>query len=126
MTEISNEYMKQTLENGVVISTYEDGVSVSLDCAVKCVEDRKRLTDYKVTPILVEGTQIKGIDKEARDYYSSKEGEELLSAAALLINSPFTSIIGNFLMKISFKKNRIPIKLFSNRNEALNWLEQYK
>lgn len=114
-----------TYVNGVSIGVYSKNVVVTLEVAKEAVIKRKAISNNKLSPMLIDGRSVKEVKKDARDYFSSTEGEELLSAAALLINSAFTSAIANFLTKFSFKKNAVPIKIFSNKEEALYWLKKY-
>lgn len=114
-----------TKENGIIKGVYFKDVIITLEMAKVAVKNRKIISDYEILPMLIDGTQVKKINKEARDYFASEEGSELLSATALLIDSNFTSFIANFLLKITFKKSRIPIQVFSNKQDAIKWLKTY-
>lgn len=111
--------------NGIAIGVYSENAVVTLKIAKEAVTKRKLISNNKLSPMLIDGRYVKEVKKEARDYFSSDEGEELLSAVALLINSAFTSTIANFLTKFSFKKNEVPIKVFSDKSEAVEWLKTF-
>lgn len=63
------------------------------------------------------------MNKEARDYFSTKEGSRGLSAAALVLKSPFSKMFGNFLLKINSPV--MPVKIFNDDKKAKLWLQQY-
>ena len=77
----------------------------------------------KKYPLLIDSRKIKSITKEARDHFSIQNRETFITAFAVLIDSPLSRIIGNFFMGLN--KPTIPAKLFTNENEAIDWLTQY-
>ncbi len=123
MTETS--YVKIELINGVIEAEYSP-VYINLEIAKDVLETRKAFTTEKSLPMLLNGIGIKGIDKEARDFFSEPSGSEGLTATALLVKSRLDTFFANFLIKVNISKSNIPIKLFTDKQEALNWLEQYK
>lgn len=119
-------YCEYKVLDGVIIAEFEEGASIGLEEAKLNVEERKKASDYEKMPLLVDIRLINEFSRSARNYLSSTDGSELLSASALLIESGFTSMMANFFLKVNLKKPLIPVKLFSNKNEALAWLQQYR
>ena len=72
-------------------------------------------------PILVDLRATKGFSREARVTYAGKSGS--FSAVALLIHSSLSRILGSFLMGLN--KPVIPLRLFTDEEEALVWLKGY-
>jgi hypothetical protein len=64
------------------------------------------------------------MDRAAREYYAGTELAAVVSAAALLISSPVGRVIGTFFLRIAHSAT--PIRLFTNEQEALAWLEQFR
>lgn len=127
MAEINPElYVKMVYEDGILRGKYNASLTIDIDVAKAAVEYRKKLTNYKQAPILVDSRGVIEITKEARNYFSSDEGYQLLSAAAILIESKFTSYLANFFLNVNLKKTPVPIKLFTSETEALKWLENYR
>ena len=124
--ELSSEYVTMTFRDGILEGRYADLAVIDLEAAKLIVEQRKKATNYQVSPILIDGRKLKSIDKPARDYFASEAGSELLTAAALLADSAFTKHIGNFFLRISFRKQKIPIQLFTDREKAIEWLKQFR
>jgi len=77
----------------------------------------------KKYPILVDATQIKSIDKEARDFFSLQNRPSPVNAIAIIIGSPISRVIGNFF--IGLNKSRVPNKLFTAEKPAIEWLSNY-
>jgi hypothetical protein len=117
-----NREMTLELENGIMISTFNLG-SLDLKTTQKIVEDRVKIMDGKLYPLVADIRSVKYSTKAARDFFASEKGCEGIIAAALLVNGSLGSMIGNFFAKIS--KPFVPTKVFSNEIEAKKWLAQY-
>ena len=123
---VANPYANIYLEEGVVYGIYREGVSIDLNAAKKIVEDRKIASDYSLVPMFVDVTNVKVLSKEARDYFGSEEGSELLSASAIYTNSRLSAFLANFLIRVNLHKTIIPVRLFTDRKKAIKWLQQYR
>lgn len=77
----------------------------------------------KKFPLLIDSRDIKYINKEARDHFSMRNRESVVNAMAILIQSPLSRIIGNFFMGLN--KPRVPARLFTSEDEALQWLKKH-
>ena len=125
MEELVGKYMTFRSEDGILYGSYNDGACLDLAAAKMTVQQRKEASGFKPMPILISG-KPKEMDKPARDYLGSEDSAELLTAAALLANSVFTRHLGNFFIKITYRKGKVPIRLFTDVEEAKKWLQQYK
>lgn len=125
--------MKETNNNTPVTMAYKNGMllgkyhecKITLEVAKQVVEERKKLTNYKVAPILVDIRDVKEVDRAARLYFSSPEGTELLSAVAILTESKFSIFLSNFFQSVNLKKSQFPIRMFNNEEAAILWLKEY-
>lgn len=102
---------------------YKDIDMVDLEIAKTCVKDRLEYTGHKSYPSLFDITRIKQSTKEARDYMAN-EGNEHVSASAILISSPMLKMTANFYIMVNKPKN--PTRMFTEKESALTWLAQYK
>lgn len=100
-------------------------VFISKEIAKTSVEQRKKVSNNKLYPLLIDARQVKGISKEARNHLSSDEGVELLSSAAILTDSQFTNFLANFLLNVNLTKTKIPLKLFNDEQKAIHWLKSF-
>lgn len=110
--------------DGVLHQVYTPGAKISIE------DSRQELKIYKSTfckdsrrPIIVDISNIKSVSKESRDIYSSEEMGETISAAALIVNSPVSRIMGNFYTGIS--KTKMPVRMFADNKDAKNWLKDF-
>ncbi|MFY7884243.1 MAG: hypothetical protein ACOVOV_05295, partial [Dolichospermum sp.] len=61
---------------------------------------------------------------EALRYFSSEESKNVSLADAIVIHSLGQRLLANFLIKLV--KGSWPMKVFSNKDDALKWLIQQK
>ena len=116
-------YGKIWIEGNIICGTFSQNVVINLNVAKDMVKDRLMLSEGKPYLILVEIDKIKAVENKARSYFASTEGTRQLIAAALIANSYLSRIIGNFFL--TFNKPLIPTRLFTDREEARQWLRQY-
>lgn len=122
MKPAENDYVKFWLEDDVLRVIYKVKVLDS-DTAPKCINTRIDNLDDFSYPAFIDATSVVKVTKEAREYLSSKHSTKQITAAALFINSPLARMMGNFLIIVN--KPNIPTKLFTNQEDAINWLKSY-
>lgn len=110
-------------DDGIVRVKWEAHVHIGLKEARECIRAVSVVCGGKVTPALVDMTEIRAIDREARLFFAGEETAKAESAAALLIGSPLTRAIGNFFMGLN--KPLIPTRLFTSEAEAIAWLKGF-
>ncbi|WP_200977217.1 STAS/SEC14 domain-containing protein [Echinicola sp. 20G] len=96
---------------------------LNLEDAIENLNAVKALANGKKIPVLVDITETKGGSKECRDYYASEEAANIQSACAMLVESSLSKLIGNFFLGLN--KTKFPLKLFSDKNEAIYWLQNF-
>lgn len=111
--------------DGVIIGRYLEGSVITLEVAKYVVEKRKQFTNSRVVPLLIDARNVKEVTREAREFFSSEEGYEQLSASAIMSDSFMPTSMANFLLKYNLKKTPIPIKLFRNIDDAVDWLKPF-
>jgi len=77
----------------------------------------------KKRPVLIDMRAIAGIEREARLYYADGGGRRVATAAALLIGSPVSRVIANFLIRLN--RPPLPIQLFASEEAAVTWLKNF-
>jgi hypothetical protein len=116
-------YIILEIIDGILHGTYLPGAVITIDLAKEIVAQRLEYCEGVSYPGLATGEGLKGFDKDAREYLSIAGGQGVL-AGALLVYSVYTKFLGDFFLKVHPAK--IPSKIFTNRKEALSWLEQFK
>lgn len=119
---LDNNEISLDLEDGIVTANFKVK-HFDLQTVQKLVDDRKKVFNGIVYPIIANVTSLKSSTKAARDFFATETACEGISAAALIINSPIGRIICNFYIRIS--RPLRPAKLFTNIPEAKKWLVQF-
>lgn len=76
-------------------------------------------------PCLIDLRGCKAVNREARNYYTGNESESFTLAAALLVESPVSRVLGNFFMGFN-RPHSIPTSLFTSESEAILWLSSFQ
>lgn len=118
----STEHLELFVEGGILHCIYKEVDMVDLEYAQACVSERLAFIGGKAYPSLFDITRIKQSTKEARDFMAN-EGNDLVSASAILIGSPMLKMTANFYIMVNKPKN--PTRMFTDRKSALEWLSQF-
>lgn len=97
---------------------------ITLKIAQDVVKARLDICQRKVYPMLSDIRRIQHVDKFARQYLASEAGVMQLSAGALLVDNHFQKIVSNLF--ILTNKLAVPSRVFTNKQQAISWLEQFK
>ncbi|EJF54347.1 hypothetical protein SapgrDRAFT_2691 [Saprospira grandis DSM 2844] len=121
------------LDNGILeIRTVGDknkSKEISLEEIVYGVEVQQRLLEEEQQKIilLAEMSSMSKLSKSAKDFLKTEEGRKLNDftlANALLVSNAFSRMLGNMLVGVV--KSDYPVRIFSNREEAIKWLLSFK
>lgn len=120
--ETETDIVTMIIEDDMFKMIYKPLDLLDLDTAKLIVEKRIAFKEGKSYPSLFDIRAIKSTSKDARDYMAN-EGNQLVVASSLLVNSSVTKMIGNFFVSVSKPSN--PTRLFTDEEKAIEWLEQY-
>lgn len=126
ITFIENPYVVYERIDGILHASFKPGITIDLEGARQILEDRLKITGDDTLPAIIDVRVLKAITKEARDLLSTDRGQLGIKASAMLISGYLSSTIANFFLKVNVKKNKFPVKTFSDRSKALDWLAQFK
>jgi hypothetical protein len=74
-------------------------------------------------PLFIDTTTMRSCARDARHYYASEQAAAVASAAAIIVGTPVSRVLGNFYLGLS--NPRLPSRLFTSEEEALEWLKGY-
>ncbi len=128
MVEIPKD--REIFEGEIATYWMEDGILVSLSKSpmrtvenIKAnVELVKRITNNKRVPLLIYLANSPVPDKETRKF-STEQLPNVYSAMAMISKPGLAKFIMNILFQL--QQPPIPMKNFSNEEEAKEWLKQY-
>lgn len=109
-------------EEGILHGVIKLQAEEMLDDARANVAAAKELAAGCKMLVIIDMRGMKSITREARDRYAGDETWSYSKAQALLVDSPVSRTIGNFAIRLSGHQH--PIKLFSSKTAALEWLRR--
>lgn len=119
---LETPYMRLHKENGILVCVFANDLFIDLDIAKDCVRKRIAFSKGVSYPFLVDMRGVKGAEKDAKEYLGS-EGSVLVKAGALYVSSALTRLLGNLFIQVN--KPVSPTRLFTSREEALHWLQEF-
>ncbi len=121
--EYDTPYVHLLIKDHILIGHYKKDLKINLDVARQIVHSRLSFTRGKNLPSMIMSEGVISMDKPAREFLASKEGVKGLLASAIIVDSAFSSFLGNFFLKVN--KTKIPTKIFLNISKAQEWLQQF-
>jgi hypothetical protein len=122
---LENDYAEYWIENGVMCYSYKPHIKkVTLDIARQMVKDRLKLSAGKTYPLFANLSNMVDVDKDARKYFSEGDALKHMSVGAILVSNPAAKYLANIFLR--FDKPPLPAKCFTQKQQAFNWLEQFK
>jgi hypothetical protein len=112
------------VEEGVRFDEIKENVMLTLKDAQENLMAYYRVTIRETAPTLLNLSHLKSMTHDAREYLAGKHAEASVTAMALLVGAPITEITASHYIKLS--KPNFPAEMFTSKEEALAWLEQYK
>lgn len=110
-------------EDGIARITHLPNAEVTLEDAQATMEAYKKLNNGKRLPLLIDTKTMRILSREARHFYAGEEAAACASAAAIIVETPVSKVLGNFYLGLSNPK--LPSRLFSSEEDALVWLKGY-
>ena len=113
-------------DNGIIQMEFpQKNVKINIEDSKGIFQGRMQLTNAgKEQLLMVDLRNNPKPDREARDYARSQEFVETTRAMAILVGGPMSKMLGNFFL--GFNKGDFPVKLFTEKENAADWLMQYK
>ena len=110
-------------DDGIVRIIHVPGAEVTLQDAQETMAGYLKLYKGKRRPLFIDTKTMKSMSRETRQYYAGAEAAKVASAAAILVGTPVSRVLGNFYIGLS--NPHLPSRLFSSEDEALEWLKGY-
>jgi len=108
-------------KDGILVYKPRPGADVSIDFATQVLELGLQVAAGRTRPTLVLMQDLARIDREARMLFASEAYLRLTSHTALVVSSPVSRVIGNFL--IGLNRLKYPCKIFDDQERAVAWLQ---
>lgn len=109
-------------DDGIVHAVDLGKSQVALVDAQENVAAALKVANGKKRPLFVDIRPVRSVTREARLYYRDETGAHA-TAAAILIGSTTSRVIGNFV--IGLDKPAVPARLFTSEAKAIEWLKGF-
>jgi hypothetical protein len=109
-------------ENGILCAISKKSPPQTLEETKKSIEEFYLITKGKKVCLLLDITNSNPASKEVRDYVAN-EMPKITKALAMVSNSPLGKMIANLFFGL--KPPPYPTKMFTNEQEAKEWLKKY-
>lgn len=109
-------------ESGILCSVAKKVPQQTIEEAKKTMIDFLKITGGRKVCLLSDSTDSPPADKEMRDY-AAEVIPEVAKAVAIISRSAVGKMAANLFFSI--KKQPYPVKMFTDENEAKEWLKQY-
>jgi hypothetical protein len=109
--------------DGILHVTYLPGVEETLADAEENFRSGTAAWGEHRRPVLVDAREVKSLNRDVRQYHSRPEAMRNVSALAMLVSSPLSSLIANFF--ITMTKVNVPTRIFTDETEARDWLKGF-
>ncbi|WP_147275636.1 DUF7793 family protein [Adhaeribacter pallidiroseus] len=117
------KYVNMFIKDGIFQCYFKAMEVMDIAVAIRTVKDRLNFFENQAYPCLFDITEVRQTTKEARDFMAN-EGNNLVLASAMIVTNPMLKMMANFYVMVNRPKN--PTKLFTDRESALEWLNQFK
>jgi len=121
--EVENDFIKFWIEDGILYSQFKKSIIINMECIKALIELRTEISAGEKQYWCYDFKGIESYDKEARDY-AEIHGQEYLYACAAVFNSHIAKFTLNTFMIL--KTPLIPLKGFTQKQDAVNWLNEIK
>lgn len=112
------------IDNGIIFSVSKDKNFLDIEEARNITKAFQKLTN-KPLPLFVDLNTTSGQSSETRNYFANDALHlETYSAVALFVSNPVAKVVANIYMGLV--KPQKPTKLFTDYNNAIEWLDSYK
>jgi hypothetical protein len=118
-----NEDVEIYIQEGILHVNYFTNV-LTMEIVELGIKQRMDMSAGKSYPMVADIRNIKTISLKVRSYLARPENSQLLSAGAMIVKNTFQETIGNIF--IFLNRPAVPARLFTDKKEAIKWLENYK
>lgn len=113
-------------DNNIICIKLRDNIQIELEDSKKQFYFLKSKYDgINKHLVLVETGLDSSISKEAREFASKPESNEMTAATAVIVKSLAHRIIINFIINFTHQQT-MKMKLFDDKQKAINWLLSFK
>ena len=119
----TNKAILRLTDEGIIQQEYPECIDITIEDSREELSVLQKFCIDRKRPLLVDIRNVRTVQQESRQFYSSDEVARYLSAVAFLVGNPVSKIMGNFFLVIN--KSELKVKLFTDEYQAIAWLKEY-
>lgn len=113
-------------DNGITYIKIDDNVQIEIEDSTAHFNYLKSNYDgINKFKILVETGNYTSISKEAREYGTAPERNEMTLATAVIVKSLAHRLVINFIINFT-RQQTMKMRMFDNKQKAIDWLLTFK
>ncbi len=121
---VLNKSTHTLLEPGIIKIVVRESEFLELEDVKLMHEANLKLSENKSFCVLLDVTRkYFSVSTEGKELLAGEEYSKVLKASAFVVTSLATKIMGSLFIKIN--KPKSPTQLFTNENQALEWLKNF-
>lgn len=122
---IESSFATYEIKDGIVYTTIKEGVEIDLEHMDEGIAARDKIQQGSPMLSLTDIRNIYSITNQARSYAAKHERlQQLTTASAILSSTLATKLFANFFVK--FDQPKYPTKIFTDKKNAIAWLETFR
>lgn len=122
-SQLENDEVKFQIVDEILFTEFKQQLNITKYNVKEIIDLRHRISDNQKQYWCLDFNGIKSYSKEAQDY-ASEHGQEFLFACATIANTHFAKFMINFFLIV--KKPKVPLKVFTQKEDAVKWLIEQK
>lgn len=109
-------------DNGIVFIKIKNNITIELEDSQQQYQLLKsKYNGINKHLVLVETGNDTSLSKDAREFGSKPESNEMTTAMAVIVKSLAQRLVLNFIIKFTHQQT-MKMKLFDDKQKAINWL----
>lgn len=122
--QLQNPYASLKIANGILYTVFSKGKTIDLEGALLIDRAYEDITQGSLVPCITDISGVKNINKQARNFFASKDSERLFPKSAIIVKSGISQILASIFLTID--KPRTNYRVFSDYKKAEEWLIEEK
>ena len=112
------------MEGDVICCTFSKDLIIDEEVLRQAVKDRIKLARRIARPVYIDAKEVAYYTLKARIFGASVEAQKDVLAYAIIVSKALKTLI-NWVLAFMPPK-RVPTKIFDKKEDALEWLTQFK
>ena len=107
--------------DGILNLITKSNSKTTLESAIEENDAIRQMTKGEPVLLVADIRNLTSVSSDAREYIKQPEIAGLYKAVAMIVDNVFSRVIGSFVL--GFVSSGYPVKMFTNREKAIAWLE---